>query len=110
MGCSIVQLWNSFLMHGVHNKWSCGHSAWPSTRISSKHLAAYATSFLFAAAGCFGCRAAQLPSLCAQGQLNVYGLANLALVQELEIPAAKLATFKTACYNPTIAGLQRRRL
>ena len=40
----------------------------------------------------------------AQGQLNVHGPADLALVSELPIPDAKLATFKTACYNPTISG------
>jgi len=45
-----------------------------------------------------------LADLHAQGQLNVYGPANLALVPEVAIPDAKLATFKTACYNPTIAG------
>ncbi len=42
--------------------------------------------------------------MCAQGQLNVYGPAELSLVPELPVPAAKLALFQTACFNPTIAG------
>ena len=44
----------------------------------------------------------------AQGQLNVAGPANHALIPELAIPDSKLQLFKTACYNPTIAGPQLR--
>ncbi len=34
----------------------------------------------------------------------MYGPAELSLVPELPVPAAKLALFQTACFNPTIAG------
>ena len=38
------------------------------------------------------------------------GPAELALVTELEVPAAKLALFQTACFNPTIPGTQPQQL
>ena len=44
-------------------------------------------------------------SASAQGQLNVFGPAELALVPELAVPDDKLALFQTACLNPTIPGL-----
>jgi hypothetical protein len=36
----------------------------------------------------------------------VDGPAELALVTELQVPDAKLAVFQTACFNPTIPGVQ----